>query len=136
MGIKMKKMNRGLIINWVLLAILIAFAILIVLMLYYALYAINYPSQVLIAVKQKSNGTVILWSEYTMIYNGRQGQVLQLNGSYYNIEKELSNVKFKIDGKIAEVKEIKPVVEDFGPFVGITQLGNPDIVYKAILKYK
>lgn len=117
----------------ILALVVLAFSLVII---SYAIYNSEYPPEVLIAVKQYDNNTVLIYSDYQMIYNGHQGYMLKLNGTYYNIISKLTDIKFKINGKTGIVTDVKPALEDAWGLTGLTQLGNPDMVYKVSVKYK
>ena len=115
--------------------IVYSFVALVLLAIILAVIQTEYPPEILVAVKQVDNNTVIVWSEYPIIYKGKEETIIKMNGTYYTIQENLTHLQFKINGKTATPEKIQPAVKEVAGFTGITQLGTPDIVYQVHLKY-
>ena len=92
-----------------------------------------YPPNIYVAVKQNDNGTVAVWADYPVLYNGTVTKVLILNGTPYSVESQLENIKLLVRGKLAVPVDIQPSVLDSQYIGEITS--KPDIVYKIEVKY-
>lgn len=95
--------------------------------LYMAVNEHEYPSSVVVVVKQYDNNTIIC-SNRTMVYNGIRGRILVINGTG-DAEHQLYSIRFVINGHIAEVKQVKPVGKT-------SSESNSDLIYQVEVKYQ